>query len=218
MASEMTFPDSPHAVGYVRAVAGDPDVEAQARAIQAHCQSRGWRLVRIYSDPDPAASAEGERPGWRQLLQDLHASGEIHYVVVKRLAVLGRKLGELISLLEDLARRGVVVVSLDDELESSEPLIRLLVAVDDLSRSLARERIRSGLSVARQKGKHLGAVPIGMARGEDGRLIDVFRGELIRALTDRIRKGDSVAKAARELGISYSTAWRLLRSSSEDSP
>jgi DNA invertase Pin-like site-specific DNA recombinase len=210
----------PNAVGYVRTAVGDPDslsLEAQAEAIREYCHARGWRLIRIYSDPDLVASHEGAPPGLRQLLQDV-ASGEIRYVVVKRLSRLGRKLGDLIALLEELARRGVVVVSVDDDLESSETLMRLLVAVDDLSRSLLRERIRVALRAAKQRGKHLGAVPLGMSRAPDGRLVDVGRSELARELRARLQQGYSLARAARELGVAYSTAWRLLRSSGDDSP
>jgi|GEM_PF-6471156 len=215
MASEgLPSPGAPAAAGYVRAGPQDPP-EGQAEAISEFCRRRGWRLVRIYSDHDPAASA-GPAPGLQRLLQEARA-GEIQYVVVKRLARLGRRIGDLIAILEELNRLGVVVVSVDESLESSETLLKLLIAVDDLSRSLRSERIKAALSAARRQGKHLGAVPVGMARGPDGRLVDVGRSELIRQLLERVRQGYSVARAARELGISYSTAWRLLRSSSDSS-
>jgi site-specific DNA recombinase len=212
MASEASFtPRAPAAAGYVRAGSQDPPA-AQAEAIREFCHRRGWRLVRIYSD-DPASD---EGSGLQGLLQDARA-GEIQYVVVKRLSRLAPRLGDLIAILEELSKLGVVVVSVDDELESSETLLKLLIAVDDLSRSLRSERIKAALSARRRQGKHLGAVPVGMARGPDGRLVDVGRSELIRRLLERVRQGYSVARAARELGISYSTAWRLLRSSSEGS-
>jgi site-specific DNA recombinase len=211
MAGEAPFaPRSPTAAGYVRAGPQDPPPD-QAEAIRAYCARRGWRLVRIYSD-DSASGASG----LQGLLQDARA-GEIRYVVVKRLSRLACRLGDLITVLEELARLGVVVVSVDDELESSDTLLRLLIAVDDLLRSMRSERIKAALSARRQQGKHLGAVPVGMARGPDGRLVDVGRSELIRQLLERVRQGYSVARAARELGISYSTAWRLLRSSSDSS-
>jgi site-specific DNA recombinase len=212
MASEASFTSrAPAAAGYVRAGSQDPPA-AQAEAIREFCHRRGWRLVRIYSD-DPASD---EGSGLQGLLQDARA-GEIQYVVVKRLSRLAPRLGDLIAILEELSKLGVVVVSVDDELESSETLLKLLIAVDDLSRSLRSERIKAALSARRRQGKHLGAVPVGMARGPDGRLVDVGRSELIRRLLERVRQGYSVARAARELGISYSTAWRLLRSSSEGS-
>jgi len=212
MASEASFTSrAPAAAGYVRAGSQDPPA-AQAEAIREFCHRRGWRLVRIYSD-DPASD---EGSGLQGLLQDARA-GEIQYVVVKRLSRLAPRLGDLIAILEELSKLGVVVVSVDDELESSETLLKLLIAVDDLSRSLRSERIKAALSARRRQGKHLGAVPVGMARGPDGRLVDVGRSELIHRLLERVRQGYSVARAARELGISYSTAWRLLRSSSEGS-
>jgi site-specific DNA recombinase len=211
MASEASFTSrAPAAAGYVRAGSQDPPA-AQAEAIREFCHRRGWRLVWIYSD-DPASD---EGSGMQGLLQDARA-GKIQYVVVKRLSRLAPRLGDLIAILEELSRLGVVVVSVDDELESSETLLKLLIAVDDMSRSLRSERIKAALSARRRQGKHLGAVPVGMARGPDGRLVDVGRSALIRELRNRVRHGYSVAGAARELGISYSTAWRLLRSSGDD--
>jgi site-specific DNA recombinase len=213
MASEvLPNSSSPAAAGYVCDAGPQDPLAAQAEAIRAYCARRGWRLVRIYSD-DPASD---EGSGLQGLLQDARA-GEIQYVVVKRLSRLAWRLGDLIAILEELAGLGVVVVSVDDELESSETLLKLLIAVDDLSRSLRSERIKAALRAARQQGKHLGTVPVGMSRGPDGRLVDVGRGALIRELRNRVRQGYSVARAARELGVSYSTAWRLLRSSGDDS-
>jgi site-specific DNA recombinase len=211
MASEAPFGSrAPAAAGYVRAGPQDPPAP-QAEAIRAYCARRGWRLVRIYSD-DSASGASG----LQGLLQDARAGG-IQYVVVKRLSRLAWRLGDLITVLEELTGLGVVVVSVDDELESSETLLKLLIAVDDLSRSMRSERIKAALSARRQQGKHLGAVPVGMARGPDGRLVDVGRSALIRQLLDRVRQGQTLARAARELGISYSTAWRLLRSFDDSS-
>jgi DNA invertase Pin-like site-specific DNA recombinase len=214
MASEtLLAPAAPAAVGYVRD-AGDQDpLAVQAEAIREYCRRRGWRLVRIYSDP----AAPDLVPGLQRLLQDVRSGEQIRYIVVKRFSRLAWRLGDLIAVLEELNRLGIVVVSVDDELESSETLLKLLIAVDDLSRSLRSERIKAALSAARQQGKYLGAVPVGMARAPDGRLIDVGRSELIRELRNRIRQGYSLARAARELGISYSTAWRLLRSSEDSS-
>jgi DNA invertase Pin-like site-specific DNA recombinase len=218
MASEtLLAPRAPAAVGYVRD-AGDQDPPAaQAEAVREYCHRRGWRLVRIYSDPDPAPSGEPTASGLQRLLQDVRSGEQIQYIIVQRFSRLARRLGDLIAVLEELTRLGVVVVSVDGELESSETLLKLLIAVDDLLRSLRSERIKAALGARRQQGKHLGAVPVGMARTPDGRLVDVGRSELIRRLHERVRQGHSVAKAARELGISYSTAWRLLRSSSDDS-
>jgi site-specific DNA recombinase len=217
MASEMPLaPVAPAAVGYVRAVAGEQDPpEAQAEAIREYCRARGWRLVRIYSDPDSVTSGEPAL-GLQRLLQDARG-GEIQYVVVKRLSRLAGRLGDLIAILEELTRLGVVVVGIADGLESGETLLKLLIEVDDLLRSLRSERIKAALNAARRQGKHLGAVPVGMARAPDGRLVDVGRSELIRQLHSRVRQGHAVARAARELGISYSTAWRLLRSFEDSS-
>jgi DNA invertase Pin-like site-specific DNA recombinase len=206
------------AVGYVRISKENPEghsLEAQRQAIEAYCKARGWELVRIYEDDGVSgAVAPDERPALAELERDVLSDG-IQYVIVWRLDRLGRKAGELLAFLDRLEKKGVAFVSIDDAIDTSKPegrLLRTILAgVAEFERELIRQRTRRGLAIARQKGKYLGRTPKGMVRDAEGRLQDAGRAELIRKLRARVfLHKEPLARAARELGIPYATAWRML--------
>jgi site-specific DNA recombinase len=209
----------PRAVGYARlSKDGDKEhysIEAQRQAIEAYCKARGWDLVKVYVDDGVSGAVHpSERPAMKRMIQDVLADG-IQYIVVKRLDRFGRKAGELLSLLDALERKGVAVVSIDDNIDTSTPSGRLLrtilAGVAEFERDLIRERTKAGLAIARQKGKYLGRTPRGTVRDPEGRLQDAGRSELVRKLRARVfMHKEPLAKAARELGIPYATAWRML--------
>jgi site-specific DNA recombinase len=211
------FNNRPKAVGYVRVSKETPDgysIEAQRQAIEAYCKARGWDLVEVYPDDGVSGAIRpGDRPGMAKMLQDVLADG-ISYIVVKRLDRFGRKAGELLSLLDALEQKGVAVVSIDDNIDTSTAAGRLLrtilAGVAEFERDLIRERTRAGLAVARQAGKWVGRPPRGTVV-VDGRLQDAGREELVKKLKARVHlHGKTVAQAARELGLPYKAAWRML--------
>jgi len=208
----------PRAVVYVRISKENPDghsLEAQSQAIQAYCQARGWVLVRIYTDDGVSgAVAPDERPGLAELERDVLGDG-IQFVIVWRLDRLGRKASDLLAFLDRLERKGVAFVSIDDAIDTSKPegrLLRTILAgVAEFERELVRQRTKRGLAIARQRGKYLGRTPVGMVRTPDGGLQDAGRSELIRKLRARVfMHGQPLARAARELGLAYTTAREML--------
>jgi site-specific DNA recombinase len=207
----------PRAVGYVRISKENPEghsLQAQREAIEAYCRARGWELVRIYEDDGVSgAVSPDERPALQELERDVLSDG-IQYVVVWRLDRLGRKAGELLAFLDRLERKGVAFVSIDDAIDTSKPegrLLRTILAgVAEFERELIRQRTRRGLAVAREKGKWVGRPPKGTVV-VDGRLQDAGRDELVRKLRARVvLHGQPLARAARELGLAYTTAREML--------
>jgi site-specific DNA recombinase len=209
----------PRAVGYARlSKEGDREhhsIEAQVQAIRTYCQVRQWDLVEVYVDDGVSGAVRpDERPEMKRMIEDVLNDG-ISYIVVKKLDRLGRKAGELLTLLAALEEKGVALVSIDDNIDTSTASGRLLrgmlAVIAEFERDLIRERTKVGLAIARQKGKYLGGVPKGMVRTPEGRLQDAGRAELIRKLRARVfMHKEPLAKAARELGLPYATAWRML--------
>jgi DNA invertase Pin-like site-specific DNA recombinase len=151
-----------------------------------------------------------------RMIEDVLGDG-IQYIVVKRLDRFGRKAGELLTLLDALERKGVAVVSIDDNIDTSTPSGRLLrtilAGVAEFERDLIRERTKAGLAVARAKGKWVGRPPRGTVV-VDGRLQDAGRDELARRLKARVyMHGKTIAQASRELGIPYWLAYSILKRS-----
>lgn len=82
-------------------------------------------------------------------------------LVVKSLDRLGRRAGELVVLLDEQHRRGVLVRILDMPwLDYSAPIGRFIAqtfaALAELEREQTRERQRGGIDAAKRAGRHLG--------------------------------------------------------------
>jgi DNA invertase Pin-like site-specific DNA recombinase len=110
---------------------------------------------------------------------------------------MGRSLRHLIGLLDELQALGVGFVSLKEGLDCTTPAGRLqwqiIGAISEFERERLRERVRAGLARVRGEGQRLGRPK-----------------RVVPAARLAIAKDMSVRQAARFLGVSRSTAQRLL--------
>lgn len=115
---------------------------------------------------------------------------------------LGRKMVDVITLIEDLCLRGVNLISLREGLDYSTPsgrlVIQILAAVAEMERSLISERTKAALAARKAKGMKLGA-PIKIAPAVK---------DHARALREQ---GLSLRDIARLLNISHSTVQLALK-------
>jgi putative DNA-invertase from lambdoid prophage Rac len=99
----------------------------------------------------------------RDNLLDAARRREIDVVLVWRLDRWGRSVADLVSTLQELRHLGVGFVSLTEALDLTTPAGRamagLLAVFAEFERKILRERVRAGLSHARQNGKRLGRPP-----------------------------------------------------------
>ena len=116
-------------------------------------------------------------------------------VVVWRLDRLGRSLKHLVTLLDELQALGVGFVSLDEGIDLQTPAGRLqlhiLAALSEFERCRIAERVKAGLARAKAQGKRLGR-------------------RRIRPLPDGVPATLTIREAARQWGVSKSTAARWL--------
>ena len=111
--------------------------------------------------------------------------------------MLGRSLKHLITLLDDLQALGVAFVSLAEGIDATTPAgklqMHILGAISEFERARCAERVRAGLARVRREGRRLGRPPVQVSR----EAVDSVRGLPVR-------------EAARRLGVSRSTAHRVL--------
>ncbi len=116
-------------------------------------------------------------------------------LVCWRLDRLGRDLKHLVTMLDELAVLGVAFVSLHEGIDATTPAGRLqmhiLAAISEFERARIAERVTAGLARARKQGKRLG-------RPRAARL------------PVALPKGLTVRQAAKEWGVSKSTAARWI--------
>jgi DNA invertase Pin-like site-specific DNA recombinase len=175
------------------------DPEAQLRDMHGDCSQRTWRVHEEYVDHGFSGS-KSKRPALDRLMADARAK-KFDVVMVWKFDRWARSATHLLNTLEELQQLGISFVSMTDKFDVSTPtgklIFTVLAAVAEMERNLTVERVRSGLRLAVAKGKRLGR-----------RRCDVSHDTVHRAV---MSNGGSLKLAARSLGISYGTAWTLLK-------
>lgn len=173
------------------------DPEMQMRELREYAESRGWQVVREYTDTG-ISGAKSSRPALNQLMNDA-SRRKLDAVLVWKLDRFGRSLRHLVNALAEFEAIGVTFVSLRDNLDLSTPAGRLMFqvigAMAEFERALIQERVRAGLRNARAKGKRL---------GRPGAHFDLDRAIRLRD------GGASLRQISRELGVGLGTVHRAL--------
>jgi DNA invertase Pin-like site-specific DNA recombinase len=156
------------AVGYVRlskpqrnkdgTIREDPyGIDAQRRAIQSAADYNGWDLVETFVD-NGKTGANTNRDGYQQALAMLQA-GEADMLVAARYDRLTRSTKDLIELMELSVKQSWAVSILDQRVDTSTAVGRLmartLASHAEFERDLISERTKAAL-VEVAKVKHVG--------------------------------------------------------------
>jgi site-specific DNA recombinase len=201
----MSTTKMPNAVAYVRVSTVEQAREGwsltvQRRRVRAYCEARGWRLSKVYADEGISSAAR--RPAFEQMVNDVLADG-VDAIVAMKLDRLGRSAAGLLSLYEQLERKGVRIVTIEDGIDTSTANGRLmrtiLAALAEWERDVIRDRTRSGVRAAMDDGRRVGQPPYGHTVRE-GRLVEHPEEQrILRRIRSRHAAGASLATIAREL-------------------
>lgn len=139
----------PKLVGYARVSTNDQDVQLQLNALE----SAGCAKDNIFIDH--ISGMRTERPGLEKCIIKLEAGDTL---LVWRLDRLGRSMPHLVSLIEDLGKKGIGFRSLcdgaiDTTTASGELIFNIFSSLAQFERKLIQERTKAGLEAARARGK-----------------------------------------------------------------
>jgi len=182
-------------IGYARVSTSEQNLDMQLDALnKIGCNE-------IFTDKISGKSCEN-RIGLQECLECLN-DGD--FLIIYKLDRLARSLKDLISIVESLKARNIGVISINDNIDTSTIqgtlFFQIFGAFAEFERNLICERTRAGLDAARSRGK-LGGRPIKMTTSK----IDTAR--------TLLKSGMSPSLVARQLGISRSTLYNHLNSSS----
>jgi len=171
--------------------------EMQLRELREFCQRRGWQIHGEYTD-NGVSGAREHRPQLDRLLADCRKR-LVDAVVVYRYDRFARSLRQLVNALEEFRALGIGFVSLHEGVDTSTPNGRLVfgifASIAEFERELIRDRVRSGLALAKSRGRRLGRPRV---------VVDASKVARLRA------QGESWAAISEGLGIGKGTAQRAV--------
>lgn len=148
-------------------------IETQVEFAQKYCDLQGIEILEIYKDDGVTGTLPlQDRPAGLQLLRDAKA-GKFKLLLIFKLDRLGRSTRVILNAVHDLDGLGVLVRSMTEPFDTSNPsgkfLLTILAGVADLERSNILQRMDMGALRAAKEGKWLGGiVPYGYIKGDDG--------------------------------------------------
>jgi len=132
--------------------------EMQLAELREYCARRCWDIVGEYMDAGVSGARE-RRPELDRMLAACRRR-QIDAVVVYRYDRFARSLRQLVNALCEFDELGVQFISLHEGVDTSTPNGRLVfgifATIAEFERELIRERVRSGIAVARSQGKRIG--------------------------------------------------------------
>lgn len=144
-------------VGYMRVSTAEQNTDGQRDALLGAGVKDDAR--HLFTDQG-VSGAKASRPGLDRCLESLREGDTL---VVAKLDRLGRSLGNLVQLFQDLAERGVGVRVLDNPMLSTDGnsaqaklMLGIYGAFAEYERDLLRDRTNVGLAAARARGRNGG--------------------------------------------------------------
>ena len=172
------------------------DPETQLIALREYAGHRGMTIIDEYVDIG-ISGVKDRRPELDRLMADARRR-RFDIVLVARFDRFARSTKHLVLALEEFSSLGIDFVSLNESIDTSTPMGKMIFtvigAVAELERSLIRERVMMGLDRAKRQGKKL---------GRPKKLVDREQVATLRA------KGLSLRQIAIELRVSKDKVARV---------
>lgn len=142
-------------IGYVRVSTTDQN---EARQLQA-LENFGQPMHKIFIDK--CSGKTSERPKLKRML-DYVRDGDV--VIVSEYSRLARSSADMLRLVDELQAKGVEIISMKEQLDTTTPQGRFMLTVfaglAELERETIRERQREGIAIAKAEGKYKGRQPM----------------------------------------------------------
>jgi putative DNA-invertase from lambdoid prophage Rac len=185
---------------YCRVSTHDQNCERQERDLVEYAQRLGYEVVGIWSEFGSGVKLDRVK---RKEIMAIARRGKIDAVLVTELTRWGRSTIDLINTLNDLHSWKVSLIAqtgmqFDLSTPAGNLMLTIMAGLAEFERSLIQERIKSGVALARSKGKVFGRKP--------GSKADKYRND-IKLLSE---EGKSIRVIATKLGLDKGMVERQL--------
>ena len=181
-------------------------LDAQRESGEAYVASQraeGWVLMRERYDDGGFSGGTLDRPGLKNLIEDIEA-GLVDVIVVYKIDRLSRSLMDFAKLVEVFDRHGVTFVSVTQAFNTTTSMGRLtlniLLSFAQFEREVTGERIRDKFAASRAKGMWMGGfVPMGYDVASRKLVINDAEAATVRRIFERFVELGSATTLTREL-------------------
>lgn len=188
-------------VSRVSGRAGDSFISPalQRERCEQHAALHGHRIIAVHEELDVSGGRD-DRPLWQHMLSRVEA-GETGGVIVARIDRFSRSLVGALNAIERLETAGGVIISVNEQFDTSTPMGRAVMRILLVIAELYREEASKGFRVARERavarGVHIATrPPFGYARGQDGRMEAGEHAETVTEMFARRAAGEPLATIA----------------------
>ena len=143
---------------YCRVSTDDQSCERQQADLEAFAGRAGYEVVNTFHEK--ASGADNARPERAKVLA-MAKRREISAILVTELSRWGRSTQDLVATLDELHAQGVSVIaqtglSFDLATPSGKLMRTIMAGLSEFERDLIKERVKSGMAVAKVKGTRSG--------------------------------------------------------------
>ena len=193
---------------YARVSTSDQSCERQINDLTEFAKRAGYKVDEIFKETISGTKVSRKE---RNKIMALAQARKIDAILVTELSRWGRSTQDLLETLNKLAGWNVSVIAMSGmTLELNTPhgrmMATVLAGVAQFERDLISERVKSGLSAAKARGKVLGRKP-GFRPKSD---------KYAPKVLNLIEQGKSYRWIARDLGISKNTVSDIVKRSKND--
>lgn len=166
-------------------------------------QLRGWTAIEKKYDDGGYSGGNLERPGLRELFQDIERR-KIDLVVVYKMDRLSRSLLDFAHVVDFLKKHGVAFVSVTESFNTADPvgelMLNIIMSFAQYERELASMRIRDKIAASRKKGLWMGSrVPLGYNAIDKKLIVNEKEAELVKHIFESFVGMRSITRVTKEL-------------------
>jgi DNA invertase Pin-like site-specific DNA recombinase len=193
------------AVIYTRTSTKQQRTDMQLDALHALVKNSNYELVDVIEDVGISGGKKGRsRAGMAQLMEMVNRR-EVDVVCVYSVDRIGRSMGDIISLVEELDQKGVGLIihknAIDTSTAQGKILVGFFALVAQMEKDMNNSRVRDGVAAARAKGKQIGRKPLSATK--------------LNEIREMRRQGKGMNFIAKHLSVGNSQVLRVCREMAE---
>ena len=166
-------------------------IENQLDALQQYCREKGYFVAAVYNDAGVSAHVTyKKRPALLQMIQDCKEQ-KIDLLLFTRLDRFFRSVGDYYLVTSQMGKVPWKAIWEDYETETSSGQfkVNIMLSIAEAEASRTSEKIKSVMEYKRQRGEHLGAVPLGYRLVDKKLAIDPETEPIVRRVFEMYDSG-----------------------------